>query len=171
MLKNRRLSQMARGIIAAPLCALFLLLSLAACQSAPATAQPMSTATAQSALIATDTTVPEAAPVETQPVVNGPVLLGEGISLRKVMEVGPNYIRLVRNPVDGDVYLLDSAGAIYRISDISTSASRDQVASLREIKGQPTGHGFWTGWNFVCSIEYQSRREQDTGGDSQRRAE
>ena len=143
MLKNQRLSQIARGIIATPLCVFLLLLSLAACQSLSApTVQSVPTATAQSSPIATDTALPEAAPVETQQATEGPVLLSEGISLRKVMEVGPNYIRLVRNPVDGDVYLLDSAGAIYRISDISATASRDQVASLREIKGQPTGMAF-----------------------------
>jgi len=137
MLKNQQ------RIIAARLWAFILLLSLVACQSLPvATVQPVPTATAQSSPIATETALPESAPVETQQATEGPVLLGEGISLRKVMEVGPNYIRLVRNPVDGDVYLLDSAGAIYRISDISATASRDEVASLREIKGQPTGMAF-----------------------------
>ena len=143
MLRNQRLSRIARGIIATPLWVFLPLLSLAACQSLSApTVESVPNATAQSSPIATDTTLPEAAPVETQQATEGPVLLSEGISLRKVMEVGPNYIRLVRNPVDGDVYLLDSAGAIYRISDISATASRDQVASLREIKGQPTGMAF-----------------------------
>src|SRR5262245_44638121 len=104
MLKNQQPSQITRGIIAARLCAFLIMLSLTACQSLPAaTAQPLPTATVQSSPTATATPLPEATSVETQPPTEGPVLLGEDISLRKVMEVGSNYIRLVRNPVDGDV--------------------------------------------------------------------
>ena len=143
MLRNQQPFQITRGFIATRLCAFLLLLSLAACQSSPAaTTEPLPTPTAPSLSTATSTPLPEATPVETQPPAEGPVLLGEGLSLRKVIEVGPSFIRLVRNPVDGDVYVLDSDGGIYRISDISGSASRDPVAGIRELKGKPTGMAF-----------------------------
>jgi len=126
MLNGQQPNQKTLGIKRVGLCALLILLSVTACQSAPATI-PSS---------------PTPAAVETQPILNGPVSLGKGISLRKVMEVGPNNIRLVRNPVNGDVYVLDSAGSISRISNISAAASREEVASLMEIKGTPTGIAF-----------------------------
>lgn len=135
MLKNRRTSQITRGIIVARLCTFFVLLSLAACQSSPAvTAQPSPTATA--------TPLAEATPFESQPIPNGPILLRADITLRKVMEIGPNNIRIVRNPADGDIYFLKPDEGIFRISDISGTASRDKVASIREIKGSATGMAF-----------------------------
>jgi len=127
VLKNHQSSQITMGIIGVRLCALFVLLGVTACQSPPTTSAP---------------SLDAPSPVESQPMADGPVLLGAGITLRKVIEVGPGNIRLVRNPADGDVYLLDSAGGIFRISDISASATRDKVASLREIEGTPTGMAF-----------------------------
>src|SRR5258706_9721614 len=126
MLNGQQPNQKTLGIKRVGLCALLILLSVTACQSAPATI-PSS---------------PTPAAVESQSILNGPVSLGKGIWLRKVMEVGPNNIRLVRNPVNGDVYVLDSAGSISRISNISAAASREEVASLMEIKGTPTGIAF-----------------------------
>src|SRR5258706_8561029 len=126
MLKGQQPYPITLRIMSVHMCALLVLLSVTACQSSPTTI-PSS---------------PTAAPVETQSILNGPVSLGKGISLRKVMEVGANNIRLVRNPVNGDVYVLDSAGSISRISNISAAASREEVASLIEIKGTPTGIAF-----------------------------
>ena len=131
MFKNHQPSQLTLRIIGVRLCALFVLLGLTACQSS---------LTASAPPVSSPTTAPT--PFESQPIADGPVLLRTGITLRKVIEVGANNIRLVRNPADGDVYLLDSEGGIYRISDISATASREQIASLREIKGRPTGMAF-----------------------------
>ena len=130
MLKNRHPAKITPGIKGLHLFALCILLGLTACQPSPT----VSTPTASSLITPT--------PFEDQPIADGPVLLRTGITLRKVIEVGANNIRLVRNPADGDVYLLDSEGGIYRISDISATASRDKVASLREINGTPTGIAF-----------------------------
>ncbi len=130
MLKIHQASQMGLGITTTRLCILFVLLSVAACQSSP-------TANVPATSIAISPTL-----VESTPGANGPIFLQAGIALRKVMDVGANNIRLVRNPANGDVYLLDSAGNIFRISNISASASRDNVASTQEIKGLPTGMAF-----------------------------
>jgi len=72
----------------------------------------------------------------------GPVLMQEGITVRKAIEVGAGGIRIVLNPANGDIYALVSGTGIFRLSDISTSATRDEVASITEIKGSPTGIAF-----------------------------
>ena len=137
MFKNQKPSQITLGIISVHLFTFLALLDLAACQASPASSVPVTS---------TNTPLPpveiQPTPFETQPIPDGPVLLDTGITLRKVMEVGPNNIRIVRNPVNGDVYLLNPAEGIFRISDISGSASRDKVASIREIKGSATGIAF-----------------------------
>ena len=144
MFQNHQPSQVTLGIIGVRLCVLFVLLGVTACQSsAPAgtpAAGPGAPTASESAPAASS--IPTPTPFESQPIADGPVLLRTDISLRKVIEVGPNNIRLVRNPADGDVYLLDSEGGIYRISDISATASRDKVVSLQEINGTPTGMAF-----------------------------
>lgn len=111
--------------------AFLMLLSMAACQSLPTASAPAVNPTA----------IPT--PFESQPIVGGPVLLQKGISLRKVIEVGANNIRLVINPADGDVYLLNPQDGIFRIVNLSESTtSRYLVASNQEIKGAPTGIAF-----------------------------
>src|SRR5215510_15074234 len=137
MLKNLQRFQSLQGISATRLFAFLILLSLASCHASPtATPQPLPTATA--------TPLPEATPVETQPIAGGPILQSEGISLRKVMDVGPNFVRLVYNPADSNVYLLKSEEGIFRISDLAGAASREKVASIREIQGAATGIAFGT---------------------------
>lgn len=130
MLKYHQPSQISLRIMGVRLCALFVLLGLTACQSLPTASAPA----------ASSLTTPT--PYESQPLADGPVLLRADLTLRKVLEVGASNIRLVRNPADGDVYLLDPEEGIFRISDISASASLDKVASIREIKGAATGIAF-----------------------------
>jgi len=132
MLKFHQPFQISLGIMGVRLCALFVLVGLTACQSSPTASAP---AAATSAPIAPT-------PFESQPIADGPVLLRADLTLRKVLEVGANNIRLVRNPADGDVYLLNPAEGIFRISDISASASLEKVVSIREIKGAATGIAF-----------------------------
>lgn len=142
MLKNHHPAEITPRIKGLHILALCILLGLAGCQSSTvATAQPSTAATATPL---TEPTVVEAqsTPVEIQPIVGGPVLLEADITLRKVMEVGPNNIRLVRNPANDDIYFLKPDEGIFRIVDISGSASRDKVASIREIKGSATGMAF-----------------------------
>src|SRR6185436_9108414 len=128
MFENRQPSQITLEIISVRLCILFVLMGLTACQASPTSSIPA----ASTVLPPTET---QPAPFTTQPIAGGPVLLRADITLRKVMEVGANNIRIVRNPVDGDIYLLNPTEGIFRISDISGAASRDKVASVREIKG------------------------------------
>lgn len=130
MLRNLQASQTTPGIRARRQLAVLVLLAVGGCRSSRAVGERVAGSLQQRAAF------------ESQPIAGGPVLLRADIALRKVMEVGPNYIRLVRNPADGDVYLLDSAGGIYRVRDISSSASQDEVASLSEIKGKSTGLAF-----------------------------
>ena len=99
--------------------------------SAPATS-PVSTLT-EGAPATSSLTTPT--PFESQPIADGPILLRSDITLRKVLEVGAGSIRLVRNPANDDVYLLKSEEGIFRLSNISASASREKVASIRDIKG------------------------------------
>ena len=132
MLNNRHPAKITPGIKGLHLFALCILLSLTACQSSPIASVP---ATATSSL-ATPT------PFESQPIADGPILLRADLTLRKLLEVGANNIRLVRNPANGDVYLLNPAEGIFQISDISASASLEKVASIREIKGAATGMAF-----------------------------
>ncbi|HXD09722.1 MAG TPA: PQQ-dependent sugar dehydrogenase [Anaerolineales bacterium] len=135
MFENRQPSQITLEIISVRLCILFVLMGLTACQASPTSSIPA----ASTVLPPTET---QPAPFTTQPIAGGPVLLRADITLRKVMEVGANNIRIVRNPVDGDIYLLNPTEGIFRISDISGAASRDKVASIREIKGSATGIAF-----------------------------
>ena len=130
MLKNRHPAKITPGIKGLHLFALCILLGLTACQSSPTASTP----TASSLITPT--------PFEAQPIADGPVLLRADLTLRKVLEVGANNIRLVHNPANGEVYLLNPAEGIFRVSDISASASLEKVAAIREIKGAATGMAF-----------------------------
>ena len=142
MLKYHQPSQISLKIMGVRLCVLFVLLGLTACQSLPMVSAPTASSPTASALAtATSSPVPPT-PFESQPIADGPVLLRAGLTLRKVLETGANNIRLVRNPANGEVYLLNPAEGIFRVSDISASASLEKVASIREIKGAATGIAF-----------------------------
>src|SRR5258705_452458 len=124
MLKSHQPSQISLGIMGLRLCVLFVLLGVTACQTSPMVSAPAASSPTASAP-ATATNAPATpTPFESQPVADGPVLLRAGLTLRKVLEVGANNIRLVRNPANGEVYLLNPAEGIFRVSDISGSARR-----------------------------------------------
>jgi glucose/arabinose dehydrogenase len=80
--------------------------------------------------------------VESQPVAGGPVLLRDGIALRKVAEVGGGNIRLARNPVSGAVYYLNPASGVFRV-ELDTGATTRAVP-LKDITadGVPSGLAF-----------------------------
>src|SRR5688500_14893832 len=122
MLEYHQPSRRSLGIIMVRLCALLVLFSSTACQSLPMVSAP---------------TTPT--PFESQPIADGPVLLRADLTLRKVLEAGANNIRLVRNPANDDVYLLNPAEGIFRVNDISGSASLEKGASIRAITGVGSG--------------------------------
>ena len=142
MLKFHQPSQTSLGIMGMSCCVLFILLGLTACQSSPMLSAPTTSSPTTSAPATATSSPATPTPFERQPIANGPVLLRAGLTLRKVLEVGANNIRLVRNPAHGEVYLLNPAEGIFRVSDISASASLENVASMQEIKGAATGMAF-----------------------------
>ncbi len=116
------------------LCLLFALLGVSACQSTPKTETTPSTPIPAGSLLT---------PEKSQPIPGGPVLLYKGISLRKVLDIGPGKIRVVLNPADGNVYVLNPGDGIYRINNLADNASKELVASSKqEIGGSPTGMAF-----------------------------
>jgi glucose/arabinose dehydrogenase len=55
------------------------------------------------------------AATEIQPIEDGPVLLRENISLRKIAETGNGSIRLALNPVDGNLYYLRPTEGVFQL--------------------------------------------------------
>lgn len=104
-----------------------LLLLLVACQ-APAT--PSSTSTL-------------AQPVEIRPISGGPTLLRNNISLRQIVELGAGNIRLVRNPADEQLYILNPGQGLSRLG-LASPGTITPVVSLSNlgVKGTPTGVAF-----------------------------
>ncbi|NJM07199.1 hypothetical protein HC891_14945 [Candidatus Gracilibacteria bacterium] len=100
---------------------LLVCLVLAACTAAPSTNAPAAPL---------PTTVPA---VESRPVSDGPLLLRAGTTLRKVIAVDPGVIRLVHNPADGALYLLNPAAGVFRLADDGSRASLQKVADLDDV--------------------------------------
>lgn len=91
--------------------ALALALLLAGCQAgaaAPTAAPPAPTAV--------PAPTPTKAAVARQPIAGGPTLLRDGIALRKVADVEGGSIRLARSPADGNLYILNAAQGLYRVT-------------------------------------------------------
>lgn len=76
---------------------------------------------------------------ETQPIPNGPILLRSGLQLRKVAEVGTGNIRLVHNPLNGEIYFLNPSEGVLHV-DLATG-STDLAAVLADITGGGTASG------------------------------
>ncbi len=114
---------------------------IAACQSgAPAPApqeQPTNAAVGP-------TTAPAARPkVEQQPIAGGPVLLRDGIKLRKVVDVEGGSIRMARDPASGEIFLLNPQTGLYRVK-FDPPASATQAVKTTDIitDGVPSGMAF-----------------------------
>ena len=90
----------------------------------------------------TDPTFPTAR-TEVRPIAAGPVLLRNDIVLRKVLELGVGHIRLALNPADGQMYVLNPATGISRVT-VGGSASVEPVIPLTDIvtDGVPSGLAF-----------------------------
>jgi len=116
---------------------------VAACQSgAPApAATPQAPPT--SAAIA-PTSAPAARPkAEQQPIAGGPVLLRDGITLRKVVDVQGGSIRIARNPTNGEIFVLNPQSGLYRVK-LAAPASATPVIKTSDIipDGVPSGMAF-----------------------------
>jgi glucose/arabinose dehydrogenase len=81
--------------------------------------------------------------VEVQPIPQGPVLLRDGITLRKVIAVGEGNVKLARSPTDGQLYYLNPANGIYRVQ-LNPPASTANIAAKRDIvpDGDPASMTF-----------------------------
>src|SRR5690242_15490213 len=106
------------GIITVRLCITLILLSMTACQPAPKTESATSSPSPAGFALT---------PEKSQPIAGGPALLYKGISLRKALDIGPGKIRLVLNPADGNVYLLNPGDGVYKINNLADNPSKEQV--------------------------------------------
>lgn len=115
---------------------------LAACQATP-TAAPTTVPPTEAPATTAPTNTPRVI-VTSQPIENGPVLLRSDITLRKVANLGGGNIRLVQNPKDGEVYMLNPGDGIYHIT-LTDPAAVDLVIPTAEIftsGASPTGMAF-----------------------------
>ncbi len=69
-----------------------------------------------------------------------PTLHRDGVTLKKVLEVGAGNIRLVQNPADGSLYMLSGEKGVLRL-DLESGKSK-LVATLLQLKGNPAGMTF-----------------------------
>lgn len=116
---------------------LFLLLSTACQVPAPQATQPPASTPLVNAPISN---APQ--PVEVRPIVDGPTLLRGDIKLRQVMALGAGNIRLVRNPADQQVYLLNPGQGISRLLVGSPGNIKPLIALSALGPGTPTGMAF-----------------------------
>jgi glucose/arabinose dehydrogenase len=116
---------------------------VAGCQSgapAPAATPP---APPESAAIAPTSAAATRAKVEQQPIAGGPVLLRDGIKLRKVVDIENGSIRIARNPTNGEIYILHPQNGLYRVK-LDEPASVTPVMKTTDIipEGIPAGMAF-----------------------------
>ncbi|MDJ0752163.1 MAG: PQQ-dependent sugar dehydrogenase [Ardenticatenaceae bacterium] len=81
--------------------------------------------------------------VEFQPISDGPVLLRENISIRKIGEIGGGGVKLAQNPADGTLYFLRPTEGIFSVA-LSDPFPTQKVIDIQEI----TTDGFLTGMTF-----------------------
>jgi glucose/arabinose dehydrogenase len=125
------------------------LVTLAAgCQATPAATPTFTPAGGPTAglLPPTATLPPAATPhpvVAVQPIADGPVLLRDDISLHKVLDRGGGDIRLVLNPTDKTLYVLNPDKGLFAIT-LGTPATSRLAASAQDIftQGRPSGLAF-----------------------------
>ena len=135
---------------------LSIMLGLAACNGPTAALPPsptspalqptaLSTAAAASTPATPTLAAPTAAPkVERQPIADGPILLREGIDLRKVVAVESGSIRLARHPTSGETYLLSPVSGLALV-DLVGGGAPPPGASLAEMVGKASPSGMAVG--------------------------
>ncbi len=101
------------------------------------------TATAPPA-VAASATLPSAAAatsspaVELQPIAGGPVLLRSDMTLRRIVTVSEDSIKLALNPADGDLYFLTQAAGLYRVT-LGDPPAASLVAAAGKFNGKAAG--------------------------------
>ncbi len=121
------------------LCALLMSLVMATITTGCGSNAPASSATSQIETATTSPTPTARVEVEQQPISGGPVLLRSGINLRKITNVPGESIKLARNPVDGQVYMLNLKSGLYQVD--LTTARLVKRAATNEIVGKATPAG------------------------------
>ncbi len=83
------------------------------------------------------------AAVEVRPVAGGPTILRERIGLRKVIDAPGASVRLTLDPASGDMYLLNPANGLYRLT-LAPQAALTPVADAATMVGAalPVGLAF-----------------------------
>ncbi len=119
------------------------LLVATGCQSgalpatAPTTTQiPAAQTTAPSAVTASAATTvaqpSQGIKGEQQPVAGGPILLRNGIALRKIVDVNDGSVKLARNPINGQLYFLNPGDGISRV-DLGPSPTATQIVQKTDV--------------------------------------
>ena len=81
-----------------------------------------------------------------QPLGAEPVPLGPDVSIRRLMTVGGNGVRLVTNPLDGSLYYLKGTGEIYRLTiNLGTNTSTSTLLYTTSDHGLLSTIGFTIG--------------------------
>ena len=77
------------------------------------------------------------------PIIDGPKLLRNDISLRKIVDAGSASIRLALHPADNEIYYLNPSNGIFRVA-LTEPFSAVQVVATSDITtdGFPTGMAF-----------------------------
>lgn len=116
---------------------------MTSCQSAP-TASPI-------------------AEIESQPIPGGPTLLRDGITLRRVATTGGGGIKLVRNPADGEVYVLSPGQGISQVN--VETGQLTEVAEARDIlrAGQLAGMAIGPDGTFLVVANFTFADNQTIG--------
>ena len=81
-----------------------------------------------------------------------PKALRPGISITHVMNVSPLAVRILQNPVSGDVYYTTFEGDVYKIKDLNTATpSSQKIISLADHGiSRLQGAAFYKNYLFLC---------------------
>jgi glucose/arabinose dehydrogenase len=105
---------------------------------------------------------PTRAAIDTRPVSGGPTILRERIGLRKVIDAPGSSIRLVRDPASGDMFLLNPASGLYRLT-LAPKAELTPVADVATMVGDALPAGLAIGPDgaaYVVANRTQNTRTQ-----------
>jgi len=143
MLLNRRglQARMAARLRAIAMLAVAIVL-IAACQSGAPAPAATPQAPPESAAIVPNSAAGRAK-VQQQPIAGGPLLLRDGIKLRKVVDIQDGSIRIARNPTNGEIFVLNPQAGLYRVK-LDAPASATPVIKTTDIitEGVPSGMAF-----------------------------
>lgn len=81
--------------------------------------------------------------LEVRPIPDGPLILRSGITVRRVIAAPESSIRMARDPLSGDLFVLNPSSGLYRLQ-LQPSAILTPAASVAAMVGdaQPSGMSF-----------------------------